>query len=273
MLTIGTVYLRVQNLNKMVDFYRDVIGLQVHDKTENEAHLGVGADNLLVLTQVDGLDHVRGVTDLFHFALLVPTRADLARWLMHFAQTGNALQGLSDHLVSEAIYLADPEGNGIEVYRDRERDAWFDSDGKMQMATIALDIDDLMRSLQDQASEWTGLPTGTVMGHIHLHVDNVPQARHFYNTALTFDTMFDVGSAIFLAHDGYHHHVGANIWGVRHVAPQNVYGLDRYELRMGDDERLQNILAKLDAQGQHIRNEGELYHLTDSAQNHIVLRV
>jgi catechol 2,3-dioxygenase len=168
------------------------------------------------------------------------------------------LQGASDHLVSEAIYLADPEGNGIEIYRDRPREAWY-KNGQMQMATLPMDAEGVLSEAADGAA-WDGLPAGTRMGHIHLHVANVQQAAAYYQQTLGMDLMFDVGSAAFLSYDGYHHHVGINIWGVRGLAPDDALGLKDFDLHVSAETHAQII----DAAGAST--------LQDTAGNRIQLR-
>jgi len=145
--------------------------------------------------------------------LLVPDRVDLARWLAHAARDRLPLVGLSDHFVSEALYFSDPDGHGIEIYWDRPREAW---QGRVaeRMTTLALDVDDLLGELADPQSEaFDGLPTGTVMGHVHLKVSGIEETISFYRNALGFALMAELGPyAAFLSAGGYHHHIGANTW-------------------------------------------------------------
>ena len=269
--TVGAVYLTVSNLDRMLAFYEDVIGLQVHKRNGKTASLGAGEHDLLVLREVADKKRTRSVTGLYHFAILVPTRVQLAKSLARFAQTQTRLQGMSDHLVSEAIYLADPEGNGIEVYHDRPRDGWYQN-GQLQMGTIALNIDDLMQTLTAENATWEGLPSGTIMGHIHLHVADVPQAETFYRTILGMDVLFNMGSATFMSYDGYHHHVGANIWGGRNFRTGEEYGLEKYDLHIRDSQRLNAILSAVDSQGMAISEHDGRYSLHDPSNNQIVLR-
>lgn len=269
--TIGTVYLNVANLYPMVQFYEDIIGLQVHQRTSNTARLGVGEHDILVLTETPDKQRVRSATGLYHFAILVPTRVQLAKSLKHLAETQTRLQGLSDHLVSEAIYLADPEGNGIEIYHDRPREGWY-RNGQLEMDTIALNVDSLMQTLTPENATWEGLPAGTIMGHIHLHVASVPQAETFYQTMLGMDVLFSMGSATFMSYDGYHHHVGANIWGGRQIRTGNELGLEKYDLHIHDAQRLDTILGHFDTQGIDIAQIDEGYLVQDPSNNHIVIR-
>lgn len=269
--TIGTVYLNVANLETMLTFYQDIIGLQVHQRTGNTARLGVGGHDILVLTETPDKQRVRSATGLYHFAILVPTRVQLAKSLKHLAETQTRLQGLSDHLVSEAIYLADPEGNGIEIYHDRPSDGWY-RNGQLQMDTIALNVDDLMQTLTPENSAWEGLPTGTIMGHIHLHVASVPQVEAFYQNILGMDVLINMGSATFMSYDDYHHHVGANVWGGRQLRTGKELGLDKYDLHIHDAQRLDTILGQLDANDIEIAQVDEGYLVQDPSNNQIVIR-
>jgi len=144
---IGAVHLTVANLDRSLDFYQNQLGFKLHRREGDTARLGAGGRDLLVLTQIPEAPHPRGTTGLYHFAILVPSRLELARSLRRIAETRTPVQGFSDHLVSEAIYLPDPDGNGIEIYRDRPRDEWPRDDGRLRMATDPLDIDGILAEL------------------------------------------------------------------------------------------------------------------------------
>lgn len=226
---IGTVTLRVKDIARMTEFYETVIGLRVQHIEGDTVFMGVGRHDLLALMHTPHGKHYPRTTGLYHFALLVPTRPDLALALKHLSDTNTPLEGLGDHIVSEAIYLADPEGNGVEIYADRPRDQWY-KDGQMQLVTLPVDVNDLMTTLPGRPFD--GLPADTTMGHIHLHVASVPEAEAFYTGTLGMDAMFNVGSAVFLAYDGYHHHIGANTWGGRDAPPDDALGLDHFLLHL-----------------------------------------
>jgi len=209
---MGAVELTVADLERSLDYYREVIGLGVRGRDNDRASLG-GEHELLMLVEEPGAQPSRAHTGLFHFALLVPARRDLARWLAHAARDGVQLTGLSDHDVSEAIYLRDPDYHGIEIYADRPREVWEGEVGQ-RLTTRPLNVQDLLAELDDPQSEpFDGLPGGTVMGHVHLKVASIPETVAFYRETVGFDLMatLDVQAA-FLAAGGYHHHVGANIW-------------------------------------------------------------
>ncbi len=210
---VGPVALRVASLARSTDFYRQVLGLRVHREGDASAALGAGGDDLLRLEEDPAAPRPRGTTGLYHFALLLPSRRALARQLWRLLQAGVRPQGVADHLVSEAIYLADPDGNGIELYRDRPRDEWVYDGGQIRMTTDPLDLDGLLAELGDPEERLQGIAPGTVMGHVHLRVSDVAAAEAFYRDVLGFDVTTRFGSsASFLSKGGYHHHIGLNTW-------------------------------------------------------------
>ncbi len=218
--TLGPVALTVADLERSVAYWRDEIGLEVQDRADGRATLGVPGSALLELAEVPGAPPADGYSGLFHVALLVPERADLARWLAHAARDRVQLTGASDHDVSEALYLRDPDHHGIEIYADRPRALWEGEVGQ-RLTTMPLDVDALLSVLDDPASEpFDGLPAGTRIGHVHLRVADVPEAIGFYRDLLGFDLMASLGAqAAFLAAGGYHHHIGANTWESRGRPP------------------------------------------------------
>ncbi|MEA2268842.1 MAG: catechol 2,3-dioxygenase [Solirubrobacteraceae bacterium] len=209
---MGAVHLTVSDLDRSIGYYETAIGLSVHDRAGDRATLGAGEEDLLVLLEEPGARPAHGYAGLYHYALLVPDRADLARWLAHAARERVPLVGLSDHFVSEAIYLSDPDDHGIEIYWDRPREVW---EGQVaeRMTTLPLDVGSLLGELDDPANEpFEGLAAGTVMGHVHFRVAQMPPTVSFYRDVLGFALMASLGSAAFLSAGGYHHHIGANIW-------------------------------------------------------------
>lgn len=210
---LGAVHLTVADLDRSVDYYEREIGLAVRERSDDRAALGTGGDDLLVLVEEQGARPADGFSGLYHFALLVPERSDLARWLAHAARDRVQLVGMSDHFVSEALYLRDPDHHGIEIYADRPRELW---EGQVwqRMTSLPLDADDLVSTLDNTVSaEFNGLPQGTVMGHVHLRVSEIAPTVAFYGDALGFGLMAQLGAhAAFLSAGGYHHHLGANTW-------------------------------------------------------------
>ena len=211
--SLGAVHLTVSDLDRSVGYYERDIGLSVRERDAGRAALGTGGEDLLVLVEEPGAKPADGFSGLYHFALLVPEREDLARWLAHAARARVQLVGLSDHFVSEALYLRDPDHHGIEIYADRPRELW---DGQVwqRMTSLPLDTDDLLSVLDDPASEqFDGLAPGTIMGHVHLRVSEIAPTVAFYGDSLGFDLMAQLGAhAAFLSAGGYHHHLGANTW-------------------------------------------------------------
>ena len=217
--TMGPVHLTVADLERSLPYYREAVGLDVRERGAGRASLGAGDAELLVLVEEPGARPAPRHTGLFHFALLVPTRADLAGWLAHAAQRV-PLAGMSDHYVSEAVYLSDPDGHGIEIYADRPREVW-EGQVMARMTTEPLDVQSLLAELDDPATvPYDGLAAGTVMGHVHLQVASAEDAVVFYRDVLGFDVMAEfVPSAAFFGAGGYHHHVGANTWRSRGATP------------------------------------------------------
>jgi catechol 2,3-dioxygenase len=213
-----------------MDFYERVLGLREQSTTAGVAALGVGAPPLLWLHERRGIQPAppRGAYGLFHFAILLPERAALGSLLAHLSSVGIPI-GASDHLVSEALYLSDPDGLGIEVYSDRPRDQWKYEDGELKMTTAALDTQSLLAAAG--AQQWDAAPEGTTIGHIHLHVGNLTAAEAFYHSALGFDkTVWSYPGALFFSAGGYHHHLGTNTWARGPSAREDQARLLEWEL-------------------------------------------
>ncbi|HEY6211922.1 MAG TPA: VOC family protein, partial [Vicinamibacterales bacterium] len=209
---IGAVHLTVASLDASIRFYESHLGLVVHRRDGPTAALGVGAagaPDLLRLSECERAPRVRGTTGLYHFAVLVPSRADLGRALRRLVETGTVMQGAADHGVSEALYLADVDGNGIEIYRDRPRAEWPFVQGQLRMGADPLDFDELRSAADDAAG--SQLARETTIGHVHLHVSALDEAQRFYVDVLGFELMQRYGpSALFVSAGGYHHHIGLN---------------------------------------------------------------
>lgn len=275
--TVGEVQLIVSNLERSVTFYQNALGFRVMDRQEGRAVLGAGSRRLLTLVEQPGAKPVPRTTGLYHFAVLLPDRRSLARLLYHMAETEVPVQGASDHGVSEALYLADPDSNGIELYRDRDREEWpLDEAGKMEMGTEELDIDDLVMELQDGLTPWEGLPDGTRIGHVHLRVRNIPEAEAFYTGILGFQLMQRYGTAAsFVSAGGYHHHIGMNTWQSAGAPPPppNATGLRWFELLLPDTTALEAVRARLSAAGITVDAQDEGVLVRDPSGNGILFRV
>jgi catechol 2,3-dioxygenase len=208
---IGMVTLRVRNLDLVADYYRDAIGLTVMARTMMGALLGSGGVPLLNLQRRESSPReARNAAGLYHTAFLMPTRKDLARWLVHAAVNKIPLSGFADHLVSESVYLDDPEGNGIEVYRDRLPEEWRWNGDRIRMTTERLDLDNL--AADAGAAAYAGAPDGLRIGHVHLRVGDIDTAQKFYSGAVGLDVTAGRGGALFMSSGRYHHHVGNNVW-------------------------------------------------------------
>src|SRR5690606_32117015 len=232
---VGQVNLKVQNLERSLKFYQEVIGFKVLNQTEQSANLTADGKTVLVsIEQPADVVPMQGrTTGLYHYALLLPTRSDLAEIVHHFAHLGLRI-GSADHLVSEALYLSDPDGNGIEIYRDRDPSEWTWNQDAVNMATDPLDFRDLLSGVNlEQEPTWKGLPEGTIMGHIHLHVSELPKTEEFYTKGLGFEVVNRFGpQALFISTGKYHHHIGLNTWnGVGAPKPaHNSVGLQSFTL-------------------------------------------
>jgi catechol 2,3-dioxygenase len=217
----------------------------------------------------------RSYTGLYHFAILVPTRADLGRWLRHWFQLGMPMPGMGDHLVSEALYLEDPDGHGIEVYADRPRDTWTWDNGQVRMATDPVDIRGLLALAEQEGQPWNGLPHGTRIGHVHLQVGDIAQAAAFYHDILGFDVVARMPSALFVSAGGYHHHIGMNIWHSLRSgpAPADSVRLRFFTVELPSEPARQEVLDRLDGASVPYTRAGDIIAVQDPWQNTILLRV
>jgi catechol 2,3-dioxygenase len=210
---VGMVTLRVRDLDLVANYYRDAIGLTVMARTATSARLGSGGVALLDLERREGAAReARNAAGLYHTAFLMPTRKDLARWLVHAAANKIPLTGFADHLVSESVYLDDPEGNGIEVYADRAPELWKWDSGTVTMATDQLDIDGLLALTDTRTTNYPKAPDGLRIGHMHLRVGDLEQADRFYSGTIGLDPTRKRSGAAFLSSGRYHHHLAINVW-------------------------------------------------------------
>jgi catechol 2,3-dioxygenase len=271
---LGYVHLTVSDLDRSLAFYQEIIGMQLHRREGQTVFLGADQGDLLKLTGRPDARRVAGVTGLYHFAILVPSRTALALSLRQIAETRTPVQGFADHGVSEAIYLPDPDGNGIEIYRDRSREQWPFANGELQMVTDPLDVEGLLAELPGQAETWTGLAPETILGHVHLHVADIAEAETFYREVIGFDLMQRFGhSASFLSAGGYHHHLGLNIWAGRGAPspPEDAVGLREYVIRLPRQAGLDRVVDRLQEAGIVTEEWPEGWFLRDPAQNGLLL--
>jgi len=258
--TLGTVRLQVSDLARSLDYYEGVLGMRVLDRAGGVAGLGAAESGtpLIELRERPGATPVprRGRLGLYHFAILLPDRPALGRFLRHLSEVGERA-GMSDHFVSEAIYLTDPDGLGIEVYADRPRSAWRQQDGELTMTTDSLDVPDLLGAAGDE--RWSGMPAGAVMGHVHLFVGDLDRAAAFYHAGLGLDkVVWSYPGALFLSAGGYHHHLGTNTWaaGAAPAGPDDARLLE-WELVVPSTADAADALASLEAGGANIERSGD----------------
>jgi catechol 2,3-dioxygenase len=270
--TLGPVRLRVADLDRASAFYARAVGLHPLERSAGEVHLGPAPGRTLVeLVAAEGAPaRPRGATGLFHLAILVPGRAELARALHRVAEAGWAFTGASDHLVSEALYLDDPEGNGIEIYRDRPREEWrTDADGQLEMATLPLDLDGVIAALPRDAAD-EGMDPATTMGHVHLQVRDIPEAEGYYADALGFaPTVRGYPGALFVSAGGYHHHLGLNTWGTRGgpAPPAGALGLEGFRVVLPTTADVDAALGRLADAGHPVSGAS----VTDPSGNRVTL--
>ncbi|WAA11712.1 VOC family protein [Fervidibacillus halotolerans] len=270
---IGTVCLKVMDLNQSIVFYEKILGFKVLEKNNVMAKLTVdGKTPLVILEQPEGIKRKsKRTSGLYHFALLLPNRKDLAEFIKHLLNIRYPF-GTADHLVSEAIYLNDLDGNGIEVYVDRPSDQWKWKNRLVHMDTLELDLHDL---LKESEQPWTHLPKETIMGHIHLHVSHLDEAKTFYTEGLGYHIVSTYPQAYFLSTGGYHHHIAINTWqGVGVPSPsENDVGLNWYEIIFPNEKTLQLQVEKLRQIGATVTKDGDYFVTEDPAGNRIRLVV
>ncbi|EAG6424988.1 VOC family protein [Listeria monocytogenes] len=264
-LRLGEVVLNVGHLKEMADFYQEVIGLKLLEENERMVRLGVsGSDEaLLVLKKIDNavVPEVPRI-GLFHTAFLLPTRESLEDVLLHLAKSGYPIDGAGDHAYSEALYLHDIEGNGIEIYADRPKAEWMrDGDGNLPMVTEQVDVDSLLQIATDEP--FTGMPNGTIIGHVHLQVADADKAEQFYKEVLGMNLTTAIPSARFFAAGDYHHHIGSNVWAGRNLEllQENETGLAWFTIITPDKDA---IITNLIEQGYDVKRLENTISVTDS---------
>ncbi|MGM9949838.1 MAG: VOC family protein [Lysinibacillus sp.] len=254
--------LKVSDLERSIEYYTTIIGFQVLNQTEDTAYLTVdGTSSLISLVEVKDAISPQGFTGLYHFALLLPTRKDLGNILQHFIQHHVRL-GAADHEVSEALYVNDPDGNGIEIYIDRPEEEWvWTREGLVHMTTEQLNVQQI---LEEADGNWSGLPSGTVMGHIHLSVSDLAKTEEFYTNVLDYQVVCRYGGqALFISTGNYHHHIGLNTWQSNGspALPDHAAGLKSYTVVLKDEAYADSIKNRLQAAGLLVEHyaDGPLY--------------
>lgn len=269
---IGLVRLKVQNLERSITFYKEVIGLQLLKQEGNVAELTADGSNALVILEANGDYRIsqNRSSGLYHFAILLPDRLSLGLALRNLIKHNIAV-GQGDHLVSEALYLNDPDNNGIEIYADRPRDTWQRSaNGEYVMTTDPVDIDGLLQ-ISEQA-HWQGLPAGTVIGHVHFHVGNLQQAKRFYCDVLGFEVTAHYGSAaLFISAGGYHHHIGLNTWAGVGAPPAAIdaTGLAYYTVTLPDQQAIAEVEERIRQAELSYERQDDVIALSDPFGIHV----
>lgn len=274
---IGHIQIRVNNLERSEVFYTEVLGFKVLTRSDHTVELTVnGTEPLVILEQLaeEYVQARRAFAGLYHFAILVPDRASLGLVLRNMSQSGIQI-GQGDHLVSEALYISDPDNNGIEIYRDRPRDEWeWDASGHVVMTTDPVDVEGLVNASADLP--WNGLPADTIMGHLHFHVSDLKKAEEFYAHILGFEiTCVYGGQALFAGAGGYHHHIGMNTWaGVGALnAPKVAPGISYYTLVLPNEQSRAEVLDRVRSAGLALEQQGEAWVLKDVSDVEVKLVV
>jgi catechol 2,3-dioxygenase len=273
---VGKVTLTVRDLDRVAAFYEEALGLEPLERSDGRALLGAGGEPLVELVgRPDAVARPPRTTGLYHLAILVPDRRRLASALQRLIDAHWRLVGAADHLVSEALYLADPEGNGIEIYRDRPRSEWRHEGGEIAMATLPLDLQSVLSEL-DPGDHGPRVAPETRIGHVHLHVADLASSERFYGDLLGFDvTARGYRGALFMSAGGYHHHLGLNTWAGEGAppAPPGSTGLLRYEVLMPAAEALDAAVERLREGGVEVRPGEDGPLVRDPSENELALRL
>jgi catechol 2,3-dioxygenase len=263
-LALGPVHLDVTDLDRAIPFYATAIGLRLHDRTDGVATMGTGDEDVVVLHESPSARPAGRHAGLYHVALLYPTREELAHAAMRLAVTRTPIQGASDHGTHEAIYLPDPDGNGIELAADRPREVWPSWDDAYSMGPQPLDLDDLLAAAGDGHPNATAAP-GLRVGHVHLHVGDLAAGLAFYRDVVGFDEIVRLPNAAFVSAGGYHHHLAFNLWrgeGVPAV-PADVVGLRHWEVVLPDSASVEAVRARATDAGVPVEDRGGAIVLHD----------
>jgi len=274
---MGTVRLTVSDLAASRRFYARALGLQATEQEDGTIALGAAGEHPLVelLGDASAAPLDRHATGLFHLAVLVPSRRELAMALARLGEANWPLDGASDHLVSEALYLSDPDGNGIEIYRDRPREEWRHMGDQLEMATLPLDLRNLLAELAGAEQLEPLAPPGTRMGHVHLQVSELPSSEAFYSGILGFDvTVRGYPGALFVSAACYHHHLGLNTWHSRDASPPlpGAIGLRGFEILLPNADALAQVLDRLRSAGIATKPQAAGVLVRDPSGNAILLR-
>jgi catechol 2,3-dioxygenase len=280
---LGQVELLVKNLDAQVSFHQEILGMKLHWRDQGQAGLGAGGEDLFHFVELKQAERVRRTTGLYHTAVLLPTKRDLAQLLMRISETRTPMDGMSDHGTHLALYLPDAEGNGIELAWDRPKAQWPDlativaegTPAAMRKLTAPLDVDDLLSELKQKPGDWPGMPPETQVGHVHLHVADLNATRDFYHGLLGFDIKLesDRFGMIFFSAGGYHHHIGANIWNGAGAPPPpaNATGLSYLTIVLPDAGELNALVSRIRSAGLPVEPLQNGFMVRDPSHNGVFL--
>lgn len=273
---VTEIHLKVQDIERALEFYQDIMGLKVLKSEERLAVLSAdGVTPLVTIEQpIDVISKLPKRTGLYHFAILLPTRASLGLFLKHIIKRKYPIIGGSNHGVSEAIYLQDPDDNGIEVYADTDLATWNWHNDSVEMVNSPIDYEEIIAESGDL--EWEGIPSESIMGHIHLHVADLDESKIFYNKGLGFDLIQEMqNTAVFTSTGGYHHHIGFNIWNGKgaKALPDNSVGMKYYSLLFPDEKSRTKVIEKLSTLGFPAIHKEDKIFVKDPSENLIEFQV
>lgn len=268
------VALKIMDLNKSLEFYQMIMGFKILEKHGKKATLT--ADGINPVITLEELDNIKKKefrkTGLYHFAILLPSRKDLGKFLKHIIDTKYPIIGASYHGISEAIYLQDIDDNGIEVYADTPVSTWKWEKNFLETTTKPLDVEDILKKANGEV--WREIPNDTIIGHIHLHVSDLDEAERFYIDGLGFDIVTKIpNQATFISTGGYHHHIAFNIWNGKDIPPpfENSVGMKYFTLRLPNQKSRHDVMDRLNSLGHEVKFENGVFIVKDPSQNEIHL--
>ncbi|RCW52380.1 VOC family protein [Halanaerobium sp. ST460_2HS_T2] len=273
---VDQISLRVRDLEESLEFYTEIMGFKILEEKKNKVRLSVNNSTPIVtlVYSEDIIEKIPNRTGLYHYAMLMPKRYQLGTFLKNLREKNYDITGGADHGVSEAIYIKDPDGNGIEIYSDYKSSEWPQSNGQIEMITDPLDYKELLSETGDK--KWNGMPEKAKIGHIHLHVSDLEKSEKFYVQGLGFNIIQKLGgSALFLSTGGYHHHIGLNTWNGVGAAPlpENAAGMEYYTIKFPDQESRSESIENLKQLGYQVREEDNDIFTEDPAANSIKLDI
>jgi len=260
---IGHAHLQVSDLARAINFYKELVGfkeINCNDETAVLSATGKLPAHILLTARAGAKPKPSRTTGLYHIAIRFPNRRELSRVFRRLIEQTWPFQGFADHLVSEALYLSDPDDNGVELYTDRPREQWRWRNGAVEMATDPLDVDNLLRESENDLTPWNGVHPNTDIGHVHLHVSDLQKAEAFYHDVLGFDvTQRSYPGALFISAGGYHHHLGLNIWAGKGAPPPppEAVGLLSFSISIPDEATLEILKKRLQAAGLSFENRND----------------